>query len=180
MSRHVSRWGELLPEQYGCRNLLELCLALPNICYIHHAPSLPSESQSSEQEHWVCAAVYHCLRSNRRCAVAVTQELREKCAPSKVEKEASTEERDNEGIVETSVDFNELKRNVAKVLENSSGGIPKSSFDSLYEEVIGQKLEVRSFGFFNTSALLRSLDGDVVDLKVPSGSKEVMIFSHTV
>merc|ERR1712112_98597 len=96
------------------------------------------------------------------------------------EKEASTEGGDNEGTVGTSVDFNEFKKNVAKVLENSSGGIPKSSFDSLYEEVIGQKLEVRSFGFFNTSALLRSLDGDVVDLKVQSGSKEVMIFSRTV
>ena len=48
----------------------------------------------------------------------------------------------------------------------------------VYEKVMGQKLEARRFGFFNTNALLRSLQGDVVDLKVSSGSKEVMVFSH--
>ena len=168
-----------MPEQYGCRNLLELCLALPHICYVHAL--LEAEHQSTEQEHWVCAAVYHSLRSNQRCAVAVTQEQRGMSVPSKVEKiseEATTAERDNEDTLGTSVDFGELKKNVAKVLENSTGGIPKSAFDSVYEKVMGQKLEARRFGFFNTNALLRSLQGDVVDLKVSSGSKEVMVFSH--
>jgi len=179
LSLVFSQFGELLPEQYGCRNLLELCLSLPHICYVHAL--LQSECQSMEQEHWVCAAVYHCSRSNRRCAVAVTKEQRGMCVPSKVEKiskEESTAEKDNEGTLGTSVHFVELKENVAKVLENSTGGILKSAFDSVYEKVIGQKLEARRFGFFNTNALLRSLQGDVVDLKVSSGSKEVMVFSH--
>ena len=112
--------------------------------------------------------------------MAVTQEQRGMSVPSKVEKiseEASTAERDNEDTLGTSVDFGELKENVAKVLENSTGGIPKSAFDSVFEKVMGQKLEARRFGFFNTNALLRSLQGDVVDLKVSSGSKEVMVFS---
>ena len=74
--------------------------------------------------------------------------------------------------------FCELKENVASVLKSSSGGILKSAFDSRYEEVIGQKLEARRFGFFNTSALLRSLQGSVVDLKVQGCSKEVMVFAH--
>ena len=90
--------------------------------------------------------------------------------------EASTEEKGNDTC--TSVNFGELKVNVARVLKNCTGGILKSAFDSRYEEVIGQKLEVRKFGFFNTNALLRSLQGNVVNLKVPSGSKEVMVFSH--
>ena len=153
-----------------------MCLALPHICYVH------AERQTAEQEYWVCAAVYHCLRTNQRCAVAVTQqEQRGMCVPSKVEKisnEASTAERDNAGTLGTSVDYGELKENVVKVLENSTGGILKYAFDSVYEKVIGQKLEARRFGFFNTNALLRSLQGDVVDLKVSSGSKEVMVFSH--
>ena len=113
--------------------------------------------------------------------MAVTKEQRGMCVPSKVEKiskEASTAERDNEGTLGTSVHFVELKENVAKVLENSTGGILKSAFDSVYEKVIGQKLEARRFGFFNTNALLRSLQGDVVDLKVLSSSKEAMVFSH--
>ena len=74
--------------------------------------------------------------------------------------------------------FCELKENVAKVLQNSQGGILKSAFDSRYEDVIGQKLEARRFGFFNTSALLRSLQGSVVDLKVQGCSQEVMVFAH--
>ena len=82
------------------------------------------------------------------------------------------------GTLGTSVDFGELKENVVKVLENSTGGILKYAFDSVYEKVIGQKLEARRFGFFNTNALLRSLQGDVVDLKVLSSSKEAMVFSH--
>ena len=171
-----------MPEQYGCSDLLELCLALPHICYVH---PLPAESQATEQEHWVCAAAYHCTRSNHRCVVAVTHEQQRKCLPSivgKVSEEASTREKGSEGkdscTSETLFDFGELKENVAKVLENSPGGILKSSFDSRYEEVIGQKLEARRFGFFNTNALLRSLQGNVVDLKVPSGSKEVIVFSH--
>ena len=76
------------------------------------------------------------------------------------------------------IGFCELKENVASVLKSSSGGILKSAFDSRYEEVIGQKLEARRFGFFNTSALLRSLQGSVVDLKVQGCSKEVMVFAH--
>ena len=113
--------------------------------------------------------------------MVVTKEQRGMCVPSKVEKiskEASTAEKDNESTLGTSVHFVELKENVAKVLENSTGGILKSAFDSVYEKVIGQKLEARRFGFFNTNALLRSLQGNVVNLKVPSGSKEVMVFSH--
>ena len=90
--------------------------------------------------------------------------------------EASTEEKGTNTC--TSVNFGELKVNVARVLKNCPGGILKSTFDSRYEEVIGQKLEVRKFGFFNTNALLRSLQGNVVNLKVTSGSKEVMVFSH--
>ena len=53
MFHPVSRCGELLPEQYGCRNLLELCLTLPHICYVHAL----LQHQSAQQEHWVCAAV---------------------------------------------------------------------------------------------------------------------------
>ena len=63
-------------------------------------------------------------------------------------------------------------------MENSTGGILKSAFDSVYEKVIGQKLEARRFGFFNTNALLRSLQGDVVDLKVSIGSKEAIVFLY--
>ena len=181
-SPHVSRSGELIPEQYGCSNLLELCLALPHICYVH---PLPPESQNAEQEHWVCAAVYHSLRSNHKCAVAASQEQQKRCVASKADKvsvEASTKEKVREGknscALETSVGFDGLKGNVAKVLQNTTDGILKSAFDSRYEEVIGQKLEARRFGFFNTNALLRSLQGNVVNLKVPSGSKEVMVFSH--
>ena len=182
MSPPVSRWGELIPEQYGCSNLLELCLALPHICYVH---PLPAVNQNAEQEHWVCAAVYHSLRSNHKCVVAASQEQRRTCVASKVgkvSKEPSTKEEVREGkkscALETSVSFSELKENVAKVLQNTTDGILKSAFDSRYEEVIGQKLESRRFGFFNTNALLRSLQGNVVDLKVPSCSKEVMVFSH--
>ena len=60
-------------------------------------------------------------------------------------------------------------------MENSTGGILKSAFDSVYEKVIGQKLEARRFGFFNTNA---SLQGDVVNLKVSIGSKEAIVFLY--
>jgi len=67
---------------------------------------------------------------------------------------------------------------VARVLKKSQSGILKSAFDSRYEEVIGQKLDARRFGFFNTSALLRSLQDSVVDLKVQGYSQEVIVFAH--
>ena len=150
-----------MPEQHGCSNLLELCLALPHVCYVH---PLPTESPNAEQEHWVCAAVYLSLRSNHKCVVAASQEQRRKCVASKAEKvsvEESTKEKVKEGkdtcALETSIDLSELKGNVARVFKNNPGGILKSVFDSQYEEVIGQKLEARRLGFFNTNALPRPL-----------------------
>ena len=175
----VYRWGELSPEQLGCRTLLELCLALPHICYVH---DVPAENQVLEKEHWICATPYHCLRSNYRCTAESLRLGNLYVAPN-VEEDSSenniTKEGENCSRLRSAPDFCELKSNVAKVLKNSPEGILKSAFVSRYEEVIGQKLEARTFGFFNTSALLRSLQGNVVDIKVQSGGKEVKVFSYT-
>merc|ERR1712062_416752 len=87
--------------------------------------------------------------------------------PKKVPEEESLAAR------EPSLSFDGLKDNVSRVLKNYPDGILKSAFESKYNDVIGQKLESRQFGFFNTNALLRSFQGNVVDFKALAGSKEV-------
>ena len=92
--------------------------------------------------------------------------------PKKVPEEESLAAR------EPSLSFDDLKDNVSRVLENYPDGIFKSAFESKYHDVIGQKLESRKFGFFNTNALLRSLQGNLVDFKTSVRSKEVKIISY--
>ena len=92
--------------------------------------------------------------------------------PKKVPEEESL------AVREPSLSFDDLKDNVSRVLENHPEGILKSAFESKYNEVIAQKLESRKFGFFNTNALVRSLQGNLVDFKTLAGSKEVKIISY--
>ena len=92
--------------------------------------------------------------------------------PKKVPEEESLAAR------EPSLSFDDLKDNVSRVLENYPDGILKSAFESKYNDVIGRKLESRKFGFFNTNALLRSLQGNLVDFKTSVRSKEVKIISY--
>ena len=171
-----------------------MCLALPHICFVH-------AEGAKEEGPWVCAALYHSSKSNYRCAVDAARGetgglrrpslLREvplkeheeidrfrkpttavKVNPKKVPEEESLAAR------ETSLSFDDLKDNVSRVLENYPDGILKSAFESKYNDVIGQKLESRKFGFFNTNALLRSLQGNLVDFKTSDRSKEVKIISY--
>ena len=65
-------------------------------------------------------------------------------------------------------------KNVARTLREHVEGVRKEELGARYLEVVGEELEVRSLGFFNTSAFLRYLVGTVVDLRVLE-SKEVMV-----
>ena len=169
------------------------CLALPHICFVH-------AEGAKEEGSWVCAALYHSFKSNCRCAVDAARgetgrlrrpsllrkvpleehevnKLREPATavediPKKVPEEESLAAR------EPSLSFDDLKDDVSRVLENYPDGILKSAFESKYHDVIGQKLESRKFGFFNTNALLRSLQGNLVDFKTSVRSKEVKIISY--
>jgi len=47
-----SQWGELSPEHFGCRSLIQMCLALPHICFVH-------AECAKEKGPWACAALYH-------------------------------------------------------------------------------------------------------------------------
>ena len=170
-----------------------MCLALPHICFVH-------AECAKEEGPWVCAALYHSSKSNYRCAVDAARgetgrlhrpsllrkvsleehevdKLREPATaveviPKKVPEEESLAAR------EPSLSFDDLKDNVSRVLENYPDGILKSAFESKYNDVIGRKLESRKFGFFNTNALLRSLQGNLVDFKTSVRSKEVKIISY--
>ena len=68
-------------------------------------------------------------------------------------------------------------RNVVMTLREHMEGVRKEELGARYLEVVGEVLEVRGLGFFNTSAFLRYLAGTVVDLRVLEG-KEVMVTLH--
>ena len=170
-----------------------MCLALPHICFVH-------PEGAKEEGPWVCAALYHSPKSNYRCAVDVargeTGGLRRPSLLRKVPLEEhevgrlrkptksvevitkKVPEEESLAAREPSLSFDDLKDNVSRVLENYPDGILKSAFESKYNDVIGQKLESRKFGFFNTNALLRSLQGNLVDFKTSDRSKEVKIISY--
>ena len=64
-------------------------------------------------------------------------------------------------------------RKVGRMLEAFPGGVRKAQFEATYRQVVGEVLDVRKLGFFNTAAYLRSLEGTVVHMNVVD--REVMV-----
>ena len=69
----------------------------------------------------------------------------------------------------------ETMDNVRKTLAAHVAGVKKDEFAAKYKEIIGEELEVKRIGFFNTNAFLRSLVGKVARFDVKTGSNEVNI-----
>ena len=67
----------------------------------------------------------------------------------------------------------ESARKVVRMLEAFPGGVKKCQFDATYRQVVGEVLDVRRLGFFNTAAYLRSLEGTVIHMNVVD--REIMV-----
>ena len=154
-----NEWGTLQPEDWGCRNLLHLALSLPHLCFV----------QRCGQEYWLRAPHYHHLATD--LSEVAKKEMKLKNIPKRTgcgdesELVGSKENLSSSGMREIIV------KNVRSVLENSPEGICKSRLDAKYEEMFGEKLNVRSINFFNLSSFLRSVDGVILSLGPKKGGE---------
>ena len=179
-----SEWGTLQPEDWGCRNLLHLALSLPHLCFV----------QRHGQEYWLWAP--HCQHltteiefPGSKLEVSMKQGDTEVNESEVVKKEMKESKSQLKNIPKCTGCGNEselvgskeklspsrmreiILKNVRSVLENSPEGIFKSQLDARYEEIIGEKLDVRSINFFNLSSFLRSVDGMILSLGPKKGGE---------
>ena len=142
----VSReWGGLQPEHFGCRDLLELCLTLPHLCFL----------KRQGKEVLLLAPMFQHLASADE--VESEGELDDQlCDGGKIGSGTGEEE---QKLKKDSVEvrLKDVEDNVRKTLNKHPHGILKEEFEVLYKEVVGEFLVVKKLNFFNISALLRFL-----------------------
>ena len=189
-------WDSLQPQNYGCSTLLELCLALPHICLVYRRGG----------QHWVCHPRYlhlvlkreeeleslgHSGLISSNTKVDVGKQHAEEQKQEVVVKESnaplmrqvpcdkySTAEPTEPSESEQNLTFRRDVEEKVKKTMRINLVIRKPQFETKYEEAVGEKLEVKRLGFFNTNAFLRSISGRIIDLTLQDGDKEIMVRLH--
>ena len=173
-----SDWGTLQPEDWGCRNLLHLALSLPHICFV----------QRHGQEYWLWAPCYQNRNTNYKefpgnileVSVKKTDTENIESEMAKRELNEGNDFGDHSEVVgsEQKLSSSQMRKiiemNVKNILKKNPAGIWKSLFDAKYEEITGDKLDVRKINFFNLNSFLRSVDGKILSLS-PKKEGEVLI-----
>merc|ERR1719318_2280162 len=170
---HESCFGQLNLRQVKCKEVVELCMLMPDICVV---------DKSDMGEFTILPAAYKVVRKNVHDMVELCSSIPDVCTLKlgrdgqytigQARQERGGGER-KAGVTKSPPVPSNIAMNIKRVLSKTPRGVSVSMFFEKYLETIGENIDVKKLGFLSLKSLLSSLDGKV--LKLESSGKELMV-----